>query len=78
MITKAQIERDISETVGQCYGFDYNGQSCGIDPIDDHFDMWYGYETYIAKDVDAIFSAKLYDGKTLEEILPDIKDYGIR
>ena len=78
MITKEQIERDIAETVGQCYGFDYNGQSCGIDPIDDHFDMWYGYETYIAKDVDAIFSAKLYDGKTLEEILPYIKDYGIR
>lgn len=78
MITKKKIEHDITETCDQCYGFSYKGQTCGIDPVDNFWEMWYGRKTYIAKDADAIFSVKLYDGKTLEEILPDIEDYGVR
>ncbi len=78
MITRAQIEQDLTETYDQCYGFDYKGKNCGIDPVKDYFDMWYGHEAYAAKDIEAVFSVKLFDGKTLEEILPDIENYGER
>ncbi len=40
--------------------------------------MWYGDIDYIAHSIDDVFSVKLYDGKTLEEIFQDIEDYGIR
>ncbi len=78
MITRKQIIEDITETYDQCYGFEYKGKHCGIDPIEDYFVMWYGDTDYIARSLEAIFTVKLYDGKTLEEILPDIEEYGMR
>ncbi len=49
--------------------FEYNGVSCGIDPISStHFDMWYGDKTYIAKSLECVMNATVFDGKTLKEI----------
>ncbi len=78
MITRKQIKRDLSEDIGQCYGFTYKGKDCGIDPIDDYFEMWYGDTDCIVSGIDEVLSVGLYDGKSLDEILPDITEYGVR
>ena len=80
MLTRKQIENDLIETdYCQCYGFEYKNKHCGIDPNGEYsFTMWYGDVDYVAHSVEDIFGIKLYDGKTLEEILPDIEEYGTR
>lgn len=81
MITRARIEKDLADCdyCAMCYGFEYKNKHCGIDPNGENcLTMWYGDTDYIAHSIDDIFFVKLYDGKTLEEILPDIEDYGIR
>lgn len=49
-----------------------------VESIDGHYVMWYGYgqqPDLVAKDWNAIFNTIFFDGKTLQEILPDITDY---
>ena len=81
MITRKQIEKDLADCdyCAMCYGFEYKGKHCGIGPNGEYyFTMWYGDVDYVSHSIEGIFAVKLYDGKTLEEILPDIEEYGAR
>lgn len=54
-------------------GFDYKDISCGIDPIsENHFEMWYGDNFVIAKNIEEVFDIKIFDGKSLTEIFNNI------
>lgn len=77
MITRNDIERDI-DTSQSCATWTYKGKGCRIDPVDGHYVMWYGYgqqPDLVTKDWNTIFNTIFFDGKTLQEILPDITDY---
>ena len=55
MITRNDIERDI-DTSQSCATWTYKGKGCGIDPVDGHYVMWYGYgqqPDLVAKDWNA-------------------------
>lgn len=55
--------------------FEYNGYSCGVDPIAiDWFDMWYGDENITVDSIEAVMTTKLFNGKALEDILDDVTD----
>lgn len=53
--------------------FEYNGQSCGVDPLaHDDFDMWYGDKRIKAHSIYEVMNTKLFDGKALRDIVDDI------
>ena len=53
--------------------FDYNGFSCGVDPLSrSKFVMWYGDNDFTAKSVDEVLTTKFFDGKSLIDIWDDI------
>lgn len=53
--------------------FDYNGFSCGIDPLSrSKFVMWYGDNDFTAESVDEVLTTKFFDGKSLIDIWDDI------
>lgn len=55
--------------------FDYKGIAGGVDPLSDtHFDVWYGEELYVATSIDDVMSVKLFDGKSLTEIVDEIEN----
>lgn len=55
--------------------FDYNGKTCGVDPISQqHFDMWYGDAYAAASSIDEVFSLPLFDGKSLTQIYDSIQN----
>jgi len=49
--------------------FDYNGKSCGIDPISaSHIDIWYGDSAMTANSVEEAMQTPLFDGMSLTDI----------
>lgn len=55
--------------------FEYNGQSCGIDPLSKHeFNMWYGSDEMTVNSIDKVMNANFFDGKSLEEIWDEITE----
>lgn len=55
--------------------FEYNGYSCGVDPLAlDSFDMWYGDENITVDSIEAVMKTKFFNGKALEDILDDVTD----
>ena len=66
---------NISDQVFQAIEFDYKGIAGGVDPFSDtHFDVWYGEELYVATSIDEVMSVKLFDGKSLTEIVDEIEE----
>ena len=62
-------------TLSGCVVFDYNGHSCGIDPLSlNKFDMWYGDKTTTLQTIDEVVNSKFFDGKSLIDIWDDITD----
>lgn len=60
------------------FTFDYNGKSCGVDPLSHtHFEMWCGDNTYIATNINEVMSIPFFVGKPLSEITNkiDVIDY---
>ncbi len=54
-------------------GFEYEGKSCGIDPINkSHFEMWCGDNYIVAKSIDEVMNTKIFNGHSLSEIYPQI------
>ncbi len=54
--------------------FEYNGRSCGIDPLsDDDIDMWYGDRSEKFTSIEDAFDSPFFDGKTISQIF-DIID----
>lgn len=55
--------------------FDFEGKSCGVDPLaSDHFDMWCGWDTITVKSVDEVMNSNLFNGHTLLEIADKIEN----
>lgn len=55
--------------------FEYNGYSCGVDPLAiDSFDMWHGDENITVDSIEAVMTTKFFNGKALEDILDDLTD----
>lgn len=53
--------------------FDYNGTHCGIDPINhSHYDVWYGDNSVKVHSIDEVMTAKLFDGKSFNDIYNNI------
>ncbi|MBQ7751869.1 MAG: hypothetical protein IJR79_02735 [Clostridia bacterium] len=53
--------------------FDYNGHSCGIDPISkERFEMWYGDDCVTIKSIDEAFSKPFFNGLALNDIWDDV------
>ena len=77
MITVKDIKERIAEMCSH-FTFEYRGKSCGVDPIYrpneniSIFDMWYGEETYEAKNVDEVMNVVFFDGKSLNDIAEEI------
>ena len=77
MITCDKIKNDVNETQC-CHIFEYKGKSCGIDPWWDgkeNYNVWYGEKDFVAKNWKEVVTTKFFDGKSLEEITGDIKNY---
>ena len=88
MITAKAIEDRIKE---MCCAvtWDYNGKHCGVDPYgipidkitEDRFkmkygfDMWYGDKCATFDTAEKVMNEPFFDGKTIEEIIPDMVDY---
>lgn len=55
--------------------FEYNGYSCGVDPLSaDEYTIWYGEKSITARSIDEVMDGKFFDGKSLSEIESDIVD----
>lgn len=73
MITYAKVI-DRLRTVITCFEFEYNGLRCGVDPFSKNdYDVWYGDKYVKMTSIDEVINTKFFDGKTLEEIFPDIE-----
>lgn len=69
-----EIRDRIAEIVTQIT-FTYNGKNCGVDPMSStEFDMWYGDELLTASSIEEVMSTKLFDDKSLADIVDDIED----
>ena len=69
-----EIRDRIAEIVTQIT-FTYNGKNCGVDPMSStEFDMWYGDELLTASSTEEVMSTKLFDDKSLADIVDDIED----
>lgn len=76
-MTAVQIKNRINELCS-VVTFDYNGKSCGIDPLsNDNFDMWYGDKAKTVVSIDDVMNDKFFDGKSLTEIADKITDIDI-
>lgn len=55
--------------------FDYNGYSCGIDPLAlDAFDMWYGTDEITVASIEEVMNKKLFDRQSLKDIWDNITE----
>ena len=55
--------------------FEYNGRSCGINPLAfNNFEMWMGEKYMTARSVEEVLSVKFFDGKSIEEIWDDVTE----
>lgn len=77
MTTLLKVKNYISNLMGHVT-FDYNGYSCGIDPLSlDSFDMWYGDKETTVDSVKKAFTIKFFDGKSLTEIWDDVTEINL-
>lgn len=54
--------------------FDYNGKSCGVDPLStSEFDMWYGDESITLDSIDEVMNKPFFDGKALKDIVDKVE-----
>ena len=73
-MTYKDIRDDVINTQS-CYIFDYKGKACGIDPAGNSFNVWYGSDEYTFINIEAVFDAKIFDDKSLKEIIDKIENY---
>ena len=88
MITAKAIRNRIAE-ICSAVTWEYKGKPCGVDPcgipikkvtentyeMRYSFDMWYGDKNADFSSVDEVMNEPFFDGKTIEEIIPDMVDY---
>ena len=74
MVIFYELKDRIAEIVTQIT-FTYNGKNCGVDPMSStEFDMWCGDEFVTVGSIEEVMSTKLFDDKSLADIVDDIDD----
>lgn len=73
-MTIEKIKRLIDETASHIL-FCYSGKSCGIDPFCTHYEIWCGERDGNFKTLDEAINAKIFDGKSLNEIIDATYDW---
>ena len=69
------FEHHISNLIGSVQ-FDYNGYSCGVDPIGHtRYDVWYGNTVVTVTSVDDVLCTTIFNGKTLLDIWDDLTEF---
>lgn len=69
------FEHHISNLIS-CVQFDYNGYSCGVDPIGyTRYDVWYGNTVVTVTSVEDILCTTIFNGKTLLDIWDDLTEF---
>lgn len=69
-----ELKDRIAEIVTQIT-FTYNGKNCGVDPMSStEFDMWCGDEFVTVGSIEEVMNTKLFDDKSLADIVDDIYD----
>lgn len=72
---KHDIRYHLNNLIG-AVTFRYNNKECGIDPFSrNEYDIWYGDNCIALDSVDKVFSEKLFDGKSLDDILNQATDF---
>lgn len=67
-MTFEELKSYISDFVSHVT-FEYNGYSCGIDPLSqNNFEMWMGNKNITMHSIEEVFSVEFFDGKSLFEI----------
>lgn len=67
--------KDYLENLTSHVLFEYNGQSCGVDPLSTNkFEMWYGSNGMTASSIDEVMTTKFFNGKSLTDIWDDITE----
>ena len=73
-MTISKVKNYLSNLTGHIT-FEYNGHSCGIDPLAlNSFDMWYDNDEATVDSVDEVLYNKFFDGKSLTEIWNDVTE----
>ena len=69
------FEHHIYNLIG-CVQFDYNGYSCGVDPIGcARYDVWYGNTEVTVTSVEDVLCTRIFNGKTLLDIWDDLTEF---
>lgn len=73
-MTLLDVKKYLADLIGHVI-FDYNGYSCGVDPIAlDSFDMWYGDNEITVNSVEEVMNKNFFDGKSLKDIWDDVTE----
>ncbi len=73
-MTIYELKEHLSNLIGHVT-FDYNGYSCGIDPLSKNkFDMWYGEKSITLGSIDDVMNNKFFESHSLTEIWDDISE----
>ena len=71
-MTILELKNYLTNLIGHVT-FEYNGYSCGIDPLSlNKFDMWYGKNEITVHSIDEIIGNKFFDGKSLNDIWTNV------
>lgn len=73
-MTISEVKKYLSDLIGHIT-FEYNGYSCGVDPITlNSFDMWYGDNVITVDSIDEVINNNFFDGKSLKDIFDNITE----
>lgn len=71
-MTILELKNHLTNLIGHVT-FEYNGHSCGIDPLSiNKFDIWYGDDEATVDSIEKVLGEKLFDGKSLKDIWDDV------
>lgn len=56
-----------------CVQFEYNGKSCGIDPLSiSEYVMWYGEDDIVVDSIDDVIDKDFFDGKSIGDVWDNV------
>lgn len=74
-MSKKEFLQNLTESYGTAE-FNYKGKKCGVEPETENsittYCMWYGESWKDFSDVDSLMSDKFFDGRSLDDILPEV------
>lgn len=74
-MTISQFKKHMESLVG-CVNFDYNGISCGVDPVSwGTYDVWCGDNSTTVTSVNDVLNTPVFNGKSLIDIWDDLVEF---